>query len=64
MLGIIPVYLDMTKLDGPEVEVRHWSFEFPFIASCALFDMFCFIWTLLDPEATPSFPIKITGRAQ
>lgn len=60
--NLIPVYVDMTNPDCPDIEVRHWSLEIPLDITSAIFDMFCWVVTLINPEVEPMFAIRITGE--
>lgn len=61
MFGIVPVYLDFTSRECPEVEGRFFGCEFLLTVCGLAFEAFSYVMTLANPEYEPLFPIAITG---
>ena len=62
MYGLVPVYLDLTDAERPEVEGRFAGCEAMLDVVEVFFGMFTFLMTCIYPYYEPVFPIKITGK--
>jgi len=62
--GLVPIYIGDIDSEGPVVIERNWVPEWYFWAVDALFGLFCFICSSLNPQFVPSFPILISGKVQ
>ena len=60
--GLVPVYIGNLQSEGPTLVERNWVPEWYFSLVEALFEVFCWFNTSLDPAFEPAFPILITGQ--
>jgi len=60
MFGV-PVWIDMTDDEAPDIEVKYWWLEWALDVMEFLFG--CFIWinTAINPDYEPVYPIYIKG---
>ena len=67
--GIVPIWLNMTNEEEPEIEVRgtgalKTALELLMDVVEGAFGLYCMACSLLNPNFEPLYPIKITGEAR
>lgn len=64
IFGFVPVYLNFTDPECPEVEGRNFLCELLLSAATPVFGGFLWVMSLLNPDFEPSFPIMVTGEVK
>lgn len=62
LYGVVPIYVNVTNSECPDIESRHWVFEPLMLFVDLAYSFTSLVGSMIFKDFEPMFAIKLTGR--